>query len=93
MKKTYVFFAALFSLNYYSQAQDLEIIDSLTGSYEDQVQEVFQFVDLNQVPNGILYEYGFQLQSFENFDGTLTVRHKTLKINSFMLKQSVFFIT
>lgn len=83
MKNNLIFLLTLFSLNF-SHAQDLEIIDSLDGSYEDQVQEVFKFVDLNQVPNGVLYEYGFPLQSFENFGGTLRDSNKT-DVNNFGL--------
>lgn len=60
-------------------AQDIEIIDSVDIPFEQQVEDLFEHVDLSEVTNsnGILYQYGFPLFAIENFKGSLTDTNKT----------------
>ena len=77
MKKNLILIIVLNVFLNCSFSQDVSFEDSIPISFEEQVEHLFEHVDLSQVPNGILYDHGIPLQPMEFFDGSLSENNKT----------------
>lgn len=75
--KKFTFLVFSFCLASHVYSQEIESYDSTGIPYQQQITHIFEHVNLKAVPNGILYEHGFPLQSFETYPGTLSDSNKT----------------
>jgi len=76
MKTLKIGLMAMFCLNLtlYSQSipDSIKTADVINVAYQDRMDELYQNVDLTQVPSGILYDRGFPFITLDAFDGRIT---------------------
>lgn len=83
MKTLTLGFLTLLCLNFarsQSVPDSLKLADSLNLAYENRMDEIFDGMDLTQVPSGILYDRGFPFIELGAFDGRITDSSKANSI-------------
>ncbi|WP_157454071.1 hypothetical protein [Crocinitomix catalasitica] len=67
---------ALLCLNFNGTAQgipdSIQSLNTVNIAYQNRLVEIFDDVDLTQVPSGILYEHGFPYINLTAFNGQIT---------------------
>jgi hypothetical protein len=94
MKKSLAFLAFILSINMVSFGQwttdsIIHPADSIHDAYRERMAEMFEHVDLSEVPSGILYDRGFPFIILDPFRGELNDSSKSAQLNFSMAYASI----
>jgi hypothetical protein len=94
MKKILALFLFILSMNIVSFCQwttdsIIHPADSIHDAYRARMAQMFEHVDLNEVPSGILYDRGFPFITLNPFRGELNDSSKSAQLNFSMAYASV----